>query len=296
MSLPLCTRSALLAAIAAVLPLGSGFGQSVIAEYPFLAGDWTSHAETTAATASDIVNAAVGSITGTGLHFFKRNTDGSIPDSLAAALANDHYLGLTVTPTNHEVSYTSFAFEFGLSNNTGSVNPYTGYWAVFSSATGFFLGEAMGTGEFSLPSGSGLGAIWGPAALVDLAGIAALQETEEPVEFRIYLWQNTSTTTSNLIMRLDSIVVSANTVPLAPGEPTLPDLMVALEPGEILKLTWYGEMFHTYILESSTSPDSESFQPTGQQYTPAQAGPMEATVIAEGERLFVRVRAELAGR
>lgn len=194
-----------------------------VAEYLFgAAGDYSNTATSSLATASALNPVAGGNITSTGLHYFKNNSNNGIPESLSAALLGNHYLSFTVTPTALPLNFEGVRFQFGLSNATTTAKPYTGTWALFSSATGFQAANALDSGSFSLAESSGIGAFWqSPSPRAFVTDHAALQGRTEPVEFRLYYWDNFSTGTSNLIMRFDSIEVLA-TAPV-----------IALEPPEI---------------------------------------------------------------
>lgn len=203
---------------AALLTATSSPAQETVALYTFPAtGNYASSATSLLATASNMSNPAAGTITSTGLHYFRNNTNNAIPESLEASMANNTYVGFTVTPGDWTLDYRTLSFDFGITNNTSTVAPYIGNWAIFSSATGFnSSAELIATGTLDRAPNTGSGAFWGtPSPSIDLANIEALQNTSGPVEFRIYLWDNASVSTSNLILRLDNIAVTVANDPVA---------------------------------------------------------------------------------
>lgn len=203
---------------AALLTATSSPAQETVALYTFPAtGNYASSATSLLATASNMSNPAAGTITSTGLHYFRNNTNNAIPESLEASMANNTYVGFTVTPGDWTLDYRTLSFDFGITNATSTVAPYIGNWAIFSSATGFnSSAELIATGTLDRAPNTGSGAFWGtPSPSIDLANIEALQNTSGPVEFRIYLWDNASVSTSNLILRLDNIAVTVANDPVA---------------------------------------------------------------------------------
>lgn len=209
----------------ALFAVTSSSAQETVANYTFpAAGDFTNSATSLLATASNVTNPAGGSITSTGLHYFRNNTNNAIPESLDAALANNTYIGFTVTPGAWPLDYRTFAFDFGLTNNTGTVATYTGNWAIFSSATGFnSSAELIATGSGDRAASTGIGAFWiSPSPTIDLSAVEPLQNAEGPVEFRIYLWDNAVTSTSNLIIRLDNVSLTVANDPVAIATPPTP--------------------------------------------------------------------------
>ncbi len=236
------------------------FTGDVVAEYLFGAsGDYRSTVTSALATAGDLVPAAGGSITGTGLHYFKNNSGNGIPESLPAALSANHYLGFTVTPSSAPVNFQGLRFQFGLSNSTSTADPYTGSWAVFSSATGFASANLLATGNFSQAKSTGIGATWQtPEARALLADRAALQNVAGPVEFRIYFWDNLATSTTNVIMRFDTIeLLATGSPPEAPTIATPPASQTVTE----------GEPARFSVSVSGTAPFTFQWQKDGVNLT-----------------------------
>lgn len=295
MTISACARSrALLTVLACLAPVSAGLGQDVIVHYPFnIANDFSNRAAHPSVTATNIVRPAGGGVSGSTFNLFKTTAATNVipvPQSLEAAFLIDHYFGFTVTPANHEVSYQAVSFKFGVTNNTGSVNPHTGYWALYTDATGL-TGTPLAAGEFSMGPQTGLAPIYqDPSPSLSLALQAALQDTTDPVEFRIYFWNNTTVQNSNLVIRFDDIMISANTVELEPPVTAIaPDVIVQLTGEGLLQLTWDGQAGLTYSLESSTSPAPASFIATGDSFVATTDEPINAFISATGERLFARV-------
>jgi len=93
---------------------------------------------------------------------------------------------------------------------------------------------------------------------------------------------------------LDDVFFVADAGPVL--VPVAPEVAVAIEAGDYLWLRWVGVPGLTYIMESSTSPDPVTFVPTGDTYSPVEDGWVDAYMPASGERRFVRIRVDLAGR
>lgn len=202
----------------ALLSAASSPAQEIVAQYTFPAtGNYSSSATSLLASASAINNAAGGTITSTGLHYFRNNSSNAIPESLDAALANNTYIGFTVTPASYALDYHNFTFDFGITNSTTSVANYTGNWALFSSATGFSSSaQLIAQGSLDRAANTGSSAFWGtPSPSINLDSFAALQGAGSPVEFRLYFWDNSTTSTSSLILRVDNITVSLANNPVA---------------------------------------------------------------------------------
>ena len=122
----------------------------------------------------------------TASQFLINNSGNQIPESLNSSVSGNFYLSFTVTPTAQNLAFSSLAFNFGLTNNTSTVNPYTGNWAVFSSVGGFTEGSQIQTGDFSLASNSGAGGFFvNPAPNISLLAVSGLQNVSGPVEFRL---------------------------------------------------------------------------------------------------------------
>lgn len=202
---------------AALFAAASSSAQETVALYTFPAADYSSSATSLLATASNIANSAGGSITSTGLHYFRNNASNAIPETLEAALANNTFIGFTVTPGNWRLDFRTLAFDFGITNNTSSVPTYTANWALFSSATGFnSTAELIATGSADRAASTGSTAFWiTPSPTVNLGAIDALQNAAGAVEFRLYFWDNSATGTSNLILRVDNLAVTVANDPLA---------------------------------------------------------------------------------
>lgn len=190
-------------------------GQIVVAEFPFTTNLNNTAVSAIATTSNSLINPAGGSRSANALSYFKAtNGTGGIPNSLAGALTDSNYIGFTVTPTDLNLQFNQLTFAFGLSNNTSTINPYTGSWGIFTSITGFAESNLLATGDFSLVPQGNLGAVWqSPSPVVSFASIPALQNVGESTEFRIYFWDNTTTSTGNLIIRFDDISLTATAVP-----------------------------------------------------------------------------------
>lgn len=225
MNSPLRKRARVFLSVTAALCAAAlAAGQENIAHYT-LNTDLTSSANSLLATASALNLQAGGTrstaLAGTGLDnqlgsYAKTNGSNAIVDSFALALSNSHYLSFTVSPTE-SLNVLSLNFDFAVSNNTTSVDPYIGSWAVLSSATGFTSDNVLATGSLSTPKSTGLTAVW-TSESVNLGSVASLQNTVvSSIEFRIYFWDNSATSTTNLVMRFDDIALSASTAIPEPG-------------------------------------------------------------------------------
>ena len=183
----------------------------LVADYQFTGGSLVSSASSGIATASNMT-LPQGGITAS--QFIIYNTGNLIPESLNLAMTGNFYLSFTITPTADNLAVSAMTFNFGLANNTSTVNPYTGNWAVFSSVGGFAEGSQIQAGNFSLASGSGAGGIFAnPAPYVSLSGVAGWQSLSGPTEFRIYYWDSSAVSTSNLNLRIDAVQLNAAVVP-----------------------------------------------------------------------------------
>lgn len=212
----LSVRATALAALLLV-PVSASQAQTVIADFQFNTNsNYTSAVTTELATISTLTNSAGGSISSSALSYFKTNASNAIPGTLADALNVGNYLGFTVTPGSQALTFNSVDFDFGISNGTGSINPYTMTWFLFSSRGGFESGDEVATGSFSLtPQGSGNPtAFWqDPSPTVLLSSLSAMQAVDVETEFRIYFHDNSTTSSSNMIARFDNITLSATAVP-----------------------------------------------------------------------------------
>lgn len=212
-----CVAIALVAALASVSLL---HGQQVVAKYDFAnTGTQNSIADVDLATASALNLSAAGGRVATagpdtvaGSYAKTQQSPNVIPGSLTEALSTAHYLGFTVTPDT-ALNVLSLDFYFTVSNATTSVDPYTGYWGVFTSETGWNEANLIQSGSLSRAKSTGVGATWGPVSSVDLSGISALQNLSTAVEIRIYYWDNSTTATSNLVVRFDDIALTAAAIP-----------------------------------------------------------------------------------
>jgi hypothetical protein len=110
--------------------------------------------------------------------------------SLAAAIASNQYLGITITPqADYAISLSSIFFTTGVSSATTSF-----HGELLSSATGFAPGNSLHTYSFSTTTP--------PSQSITLSGISALQNIVGPIEFRIYGWRDTAGTTTFRIRNL----------------------------------------------------------------------------------------------
>lgn len=190
-----------------------------IAEFLFDDGSFGNSATSNLAAATSIQNAAGATVSSTTFSVFKSNVNNNIPDSLGAALAGNHYLGFSVFPQSGRLDFEQFDFTFGMTNNNGPADPYTGSWALYSSATGFAADQAIASGSFSLPPTTGTSPRWqDPSPVIWLGGIPQLAGVGSPTEFRIYFWDNSAVASSSLIMRFDSVVLSAAPSPVSEFE------------------------------------------------------------------------------
>jgi len=209
------------------------FGQVIVAEFPFTTNLNNTATSDIATTSSPLNNPAGGGRSSSNLSYFKAtNGTGGIPDSLSGAISGSHYIGFTVTPTDLPLQYNQLTFDFGLTNNTSTIDPYIGNWAIFTSITGFAESNQLATGSFSLVPQGNLNAVWQSSSpVVSFASIPALQNVEGAAEFRIYFWDNTTVSTGNLIMRFDDIALTATAVP----EPSSIALLIACGLGIMLR-------------------------------------------------------------
>lgn len=212
MNSPLRTRLGAFVAVAASLCTAVvSSAQETIALYTFpTSSNYSSSDTSELATASNINNAAGGSISASNLHYFK----GGSPELLSSALSLNNYIGFTITPAaSTTLDYGVLSFDFGSSNSTSGVD-YTINWAVFSSVGGFASeSNAIDSGSFSVLRNTGAGAVWvnpDPSVALNSAG---LNSAAVPVEFRIYFWDNTTTVHSSLLARVDNISLTASAIP-----------------------------------------------------------------------------------
>lgn len=141
--------------------------------------------------------------------YFRNNSGNIIPESLAGSLSNGIYLGFTFTPVA-AVEFDTLTFTFGASNATSIAGGivYTGNWAAFTSVDGFESSASLATGSTSQTAhGSNVFTPSWTTFNVDLASLAA---SSTPVEFRIYFWDDNTTSTSNLQLRFDDVVLTAS--------------------------------------------------------------------------------------
>jgi hypothetical protein len=104
--------------------------------------------------------------------------------SLAAAIAGDDYLSITITPgAGHNLSITSLSLLTGVST---AVTSFHG--EILSSATGFTASDAVHSYLFATTSA--------PIQSITLSGVSALQNVLGPIEFRVYGWRDTAGTSS----------------------------------------------------------------------------------------------------
>jgi hypothetical protein len=185
-------------------------GPGLVAQYAFAASSFANSATSSIATAGALDHPAGGSVSSTTRSYFKTNANNAIPETLDAALAGNHYLGFTVTPGAGPVDFQMLSFAFGGSNSTATVENYTGSWALLSNATGFTATAVLATGEFSVVANSSTTPRWHPSPPnVNLANFPSLLAVTAPVEFRLYFWDNSVEANNGLIVRFDSIELTA---------------------------------------------------------------------------------------
>lgn len=109
-------------------------------------------------------------------------------NTLAAAISNNKYLTLTLTPdAGQQVTYTGMSVLWGMQNNTATTTNGATY-ALLSSATGFAAGDVLDQFDTGLvANGSTFGS--GSFAISD----AALTDNASAVEFRVYIYNNGTT-------------------------------------------------------------------------------------------------------
>lgn len=140
--------------------------------------------------------------------YFRNNSSNIIPESLAASLTGNIYVGFTFTPAQ-AVDLGTLTFDFGASNATSVAGGivYTGSWAAFTSVGGFDSGDELGTGSSTqVALGSN---VFTPNWTVGSVDLASLGTVSAPVEVRIYFWDDNATATSNLQVRMDDITLTA---------------------------------------------------------------------------------------
>lgn len=145
-------------------------------------------------------------------HFFVRTVVTS--NSKEDALTDGSYLSFDVTPAvGIPLSLTNLSF---LSASTASSSfAFTGHIFVRSSVDGFTADLA----EFTKESTSGTGAGSYVSRSVDLSG-SQFQDLTNSVTFRLYLWDDSSTPTSEntgVVHRIDDIVVNSVPEPASVG-------------------------------------------------------------------------------
>lgn len=141
--------------------------------------------------------------------YFRRNINNLIPESLAAALTTNHFVGFTFTP-GQAVDLGTLTFDFGTSNATSVAGGivYTGSWAAYTSVGGFDSGDELGTGSATqVALGSN---VFTPSWTVGSVDLASLGTVSAPVEVRIYFWDDNATASSNLQVRMDDITLTAS--------------------------------------------------------------------------------------
>lgn len=227
MNSPLRTRLGAFVAVAASLCAAAlSSGQETIARYT-LNTDNNSTVTSPLATVSAFTYGSGGgsrttSAAGVGLDgqtgsHAKANGSNAIVESLASAISINQYVGFTITPTE-SLNILSLDFDFAVVNNTTSVDPYVGTWALFTSATGFAEGNLLQSNFVSMPKSSGSIASWSSITL-DLQSETSLQNTAvSPIEFRLYFWDNSTTASStNLSIRFDDVGLTAASAIPEPG-------------------------------------------------------------------------------
>ena len=129
--------------------------------------------------------------------------------SLAAAIAANQYLSLTLTPTaGHALDLSSISLLTGVS--TAVIN-FNG--ALLSSATGFTTDDALHTYAFSSASA--------PLQTATLSGESGLQDLTTATEFRVYGWRDDAGTSTFRFRSLTGYDVSiAGTVSAVPEPST----------------------------------------------------------------------------
>ncbi|MCM2273581.1 MAG: PEP-CTERM sorting domain-containing protein [Candidatus Didemnitutus sp.] len=141
--------------------------------------------------------------------YFRRNINNLIPESLATALATNHFVGFTFTPAQ-AVDLGTLTFDFGASNATSIAGGivYTGSWAAYTSVGGFDSGDELGTGSSSqVAQGAN---VFTPSWTVGSVDLASLGTVSAPVEVRIYFWDDNATASSNMQVRMDDITLTAS--------------------------------------------------------------------------------------
>ncbi len=141
--------------------------------------------------------------------YFRNNSGNIIPESLAASLTGNIYVGFTFTPAQ-AVDLGTLTFDFGTSNATSVAGGivYTGSWAAYTSVGGFDSGDELGTGSATQVA---LGKdVFTPSWTVGSVNLASLGTVSAPVEVRIYFWDDNTTSTSNLQVRMDDITLTAS--------------------------------------------------------------------------------------
>lgn len=127
--------------------------------------------------------------------------------SLAAAIAANQYLSLTLTPAaGHALDLTSISLLTGVST---AVTDFHG--ALLSSATGFTAADALHTYAFGTASA--------PLQTATLSGETALQDLSTATEFRLYGWRDTTGTSTFRFRSLTGYDVSITGTVSAVPEP-----------------------------------------------------------------------------
>ncbi|MDP0499856.1 MAG: hypothetical protein Q7P63_07115 [Verrucomicrobiota bacterium JB022] len=206
--------------LVASLMLGATALQAqIVALYDFTSRSAASSVESALGTASDMaksfgVNFA-GSVSNSTFDYYDRSNS-PLPDSLAGALAAPRYVTFDFTPAE-ALDFTSFTFDLGIYNYTGSAYSVGAF--LFSSATGFDSIEAsLGGGTFDASAGSG---ITYTNISVDLTGFEALREAEDTITFRLYYYDTAGISSSEAMVRLDNLALSAAPAAAVPEPATL---------------------------------------------------------------------------
>jgi lysophospholipase L1-like esterase len=229
-------RHLLLAAVSAAL-LGSAAHADVLASYGFAGSNNTQRAASTTVAANVIAGSfsfASGLATNTG---FSTATDGNLfarvngtgSSDLAGAITGNQYVTVTITPNaGFQLNLTNLTLDLGYSLAAASVPDGVGVElgiSVFSNVDGFTAPNVLATRTFTAAdTTSQPGAILYQNVNIDLTG-TAYQGLSGPLEFRIYLYDSTSSPTQP-IHRVDNFTLNGAVVVPPDTAPSLKNISV----------------------------------------------------------------------
>ena len=208
--------------VAGFLGVGLSAQGAVVASYDFTSNAFATSADFGATAFAVTVGPGLSGgagYSGSGNMFSRASvTDGGGAGTLTGAIAADDYLSFTIL-AHGSMDLTSLELNAGYSR-TGGFSGKTLTANLLTSVNGFTTGALVDSSAISSdPLGGPTYAAWS----IDLSG-PSYQDLTGPIEFRLYLYDDTSD--SNTIHRLDDIVLNGSIIPAAPEPSSLALLVV----------------------------------------------------------------------